>query len=324
MIVLKIIGWVLLGILALIILALCVRVRIAVEYSDDNTNVLLQWLFVKIPLYPMPEKEPAKPKKEKKPKKNEVVENKGITGAGTDYTVYILDTKQKLLAVVAGFLIGYIAGYFYFDSNVVGLIVGLIAGYKAISIYRNKLFNDRKKELRLQFRDLLESLSNAFTVGRTASGAFESAYSDMIAEHGEDSYIVKEVYLICTAYKNQGIEIRKLLTDFAKRSGIDDIISFAGVFDVAIERGGNVAGVIRETRDMISDKIEIEMEIQTMVTGQKNQLNILAIMPLVMSLLTRSFSSGSGGMLVIVVKIFALGLFVFAYWMGTKIVDIKV
>ena len=171
---------------------------------------------------------------------------------------------------------------------------------------------------------MLESLSNAFTVGRTASGAFESAYSDMIAEHGEDSYIVKEVYLICTAYKNQGIEIRKLLTDFAKRSGIDDIISFAGVFDVAIERGGNVAGVIRETRDMISDKIEIEMEIQTMVTGQKNQLNILAIMPLVMSLLTRSFSSGSGGMLVIIVKIFALGLFVFAYWMGTKIVDIKV
>jgi len=271
----------------------------------------------------MKTKEP-KPQKEKKPKKNEVVENKGITGAGTDYTVYILDTKQKLLAVVAGFLIGYIAGYFYFDSNVVGLIVGLIAGYKAISIYRNKLFNDRKKELRLQFRDLLESLSNAFTVGRTASGAFESAYSDMIAEHGEDSYIVKEVYLICTAYKNQGIEIRKLLIDFAKRSGIDDIISFAGVFDVAVERGGNVAGVIRETRDMISDKIEIELEIQTMVTGQKNQLNILAIMPLVMSLLTRSFSGGSGGMLVIIVKIFALGLFVFAYWMGTKIVDIKV
>ena len=34
MIVLKIIGWVLLGILALILLVLCVRIRIAVEYSD--------------------------------------------------------------------------------------------------------------------------------------------------------------------------------------------------------------------------------------------------------------------------------------------------
>ena len=272
----------------------------------------------------MKAKEP-KPKKEKKPKKNQIVENKGITGEGTDYTVYILTTRQKLLAVGAGFLIGYAAGYVYFDNATVGLIVGLIAGYKAISIYRNKLFNDRKKELRLQFRDLLESLSNSFTVGRTARGAFENAYTDMIAEHGEKSYIVKEVWLICTAYKNQGIEIKELLKDFAQRSEIDDIRSFAGVFEVSTDLGGNIAKVIRETRDMISDKIEIELEIQTMVTGQKNQLNVLAIMPLVMSLLTRSFSTGGGGgALVIIVKIFALGLFVFAYWMGTRIVDIKV
>ena len=117
-----------------------------------------------------------------------------------------------------------------------------------------------------------------------------------------------------------------MLNDFATRSGIDDIRSFAGVLEVSTDLGGNIAQVIRETRDMISDKIEIEMEIQTMVTGQKNQLNVLAIMPLVMSLLTRSFNTGDGGggMLVIIVKIFALGLFVFAYWMGTRIVDIKV
>lgn len=181
-----------------------------------------------------------------------------------------------------------------------------------------------KKELRLQFRDLLESLSNSFTVGRTASGSFEAAYYDMVSEHGMDAYITKEVQLICMAYKNQGIEIKDLLNDFAQRSSIDDIRSFAGVFEVSTNLGGNVAKVIRETRDMISDKIEIELEIQTMVTGQKNQLNVLAIMPIVMSLLTRSFSDESGGALVIIVKIAALGLFVFAYWMGTKIVDIKV
>ena len=52
MIVLKIIGWVLLGILALILLVLCIRIRIAAEYSDDNTNVRLEWLFLKLPLYP--------------------------------------------------------------------------------------------------------------------------------------------------------------------------------------------------------------------------------------------------------------------------------
>lgn len=32
---------------------------------------------------------------------------------------------------------------------------------------------------------------------------------------------------------------------------------------------------------MINDKIEIEMEIQTIIAGNKNELNIMMIMPLV-------------------------------------------
>ena len=63
MIVLKIIGWVLLGILALIVLALCVKLQITAEYSEENTHVMLQWLFLKIPLYPKKPK-PPKPEKE--------------------------------------------------------------------------------------------------------------------------------------------------------------------------------------------------------------------------------------------------------------------
>ncbi len=57
MIVLKIIGIVILSIFALIILALCVKVRIFAEYSEIDTKVYLQWLFIKIPLYPTEKKE---------------------------------------------------------------------------------------------------------------------------------------------------------------------------------------------------------------------------------------------------------------------------
>lgn len=58
---LKIIGWVLLGILLLIIAALFIRVGILAEYSDKETSVVLTWLFLEIPLYPWPKK----PKKKK-------------------------------------------------------------------------------------------------------------------------------------------------------------------------------------------------------------------------------------------------------------------
>ena len=52
MLVLKIIGFVLLGIIALIIIALSIKVRIFIEYSEIDTNVKIQWLFLKLPIYP--------------------------------------------------------------------------------------------------------------------------------------------------------------------------------------------------------------------------------------------------------------------------------
>ena len=263
-------------------------------------------------------------KKTKKTKKPKIVENKGITGMGTDYTVYILSKREKITAVLAGFLIGFAASYVYYNSIILGIIIGLICAYKAISIYSKYLLKKRSKELRLQFRDTLESLSNSYTVGLTASRAFHNALSDMTVEHGQNSYIANELRLICSTHDNQGVEIKDMLNDFAIRSGIDDVKSFAGVFEVSSNLGGDIAKVIRETRDMISDKIEIELEIQTMVTGQKNQLNILAVMPFVMSLLTQAFTSNSGNPLIILIKTIALAFFVFAYWLGTKIVNIKV
>ncbi len=65
MIVLKIIGWILLSALALIIVALCIRVGVEVEYSSEQTAVSLRYLFLNLPLYPTQKKE-GKEKKSKK------------------------------------------------------------------------------------------------------------------------------------------------------------------------------------------------------------------------------------------------------------------
>lgn len=98
MIVLKIIGWVLLAIFSLILLSLSVKVRFRIEYSSDNTSILLRWLFVKFPLYPAGKKEkPEKQPKEKKeaPKKEEIKEEKPAekTGGGNDFLKTFYDAQ---------------------------------------------------------------------------------------------------------------------------------------------------------------------------------------------------------------------------------------
>ena len=79
---------------------------------------------------------------------------------------------------------------------------------------------------------------------------------------------MREVQIICTGLNNN-INIEQLLLDFARRSGLDDAMSFANVFEVCNRQGGDLKRIVAETREIINDKIEIEMEIETMLSGQK-------------------------------------------------------
>jgi tight adherence protein B len=182
------------------------------------------------------------------------------------------------------------------------------------------------KALREQFKDLLESLSASYSAGRNTPDAFGDACNDMISIYGEDSDIVRELELICTGLKNN-INIEVLLQDFADRSGLDDVASFASVFEVCNRQGGDLKRVVNQTRDVIGDKMEIEMEIDTMVAGNKNELNIMMFMPLLIVGMMKGMglsSVGTNTPVNIMVKVVCIGVFALAYVMGSKITDIKI
>ena len=66
----------------------------------------------------------------------------------------------------------------------------------------------------------------------------------MVIQLGEKSDIVKEVEIITTGLHNN-ITIESMLEDFATRSGLEDIESFAVTFAVANRLGGNLNSVIK-------------------------------------------------------------------------------
>ena len=68
------------------------------------------------------------------------------------------------------------------------------------------------------------------------------------------------------------------------------------------------------------------MEIETLITGKKNEINIMAVLPFaVVGMMGILGDAGGGGNdpVTIATKIIALGLFGFAYYIGRKITDIK-
>jgi tight adherence protein B len=180
----------------------------------------------------------------------------------------------------------------------------------------------------LQFRDLLDALSNSYSSGMNTQSAFNDAYKDLEKSFGKNAPIVKELSIILKGLNNNFL-IEELLRDMAARCGIDDIKSFADTFAVCSRLGGDLKRIVKESRDIISEKIEIEMEIETTVSANKNEIDILCVMPFVMVTMLGRMSQGGTSILTntpvnVVVKFFAIFLFAVAYKIGMKICDIKV
>jgi hypothetical protein len=68
------------------------------------------------------------------------------------------------------------------------------------------------------------------------------------------------------------------------------------------------------------------MEIKTMLTEKENELNIMMVMPIIIMIALSgmgSMSAVANTSFTVIVKIVAIGLFVAAYMMGRKIVNIR-
>lgn len=261
-----------------------------------------------------------------KKKKEKYIEKRGFFGDATDYHVYSMSKIDYLTAYILGFGGGAVVTYAFFRNIILTLIGGVICALLIPPYYNEYKKNSRLKHLREQFKDLLESLTASYSAGRNTLDALGDARDDMASIYGEEADIVRELRIICAGIGNN-INIEQLLLDFAERSGLDDVESFANVFEVCNRQGSDLKRIVSETRDIINDKIEIEMEIETMLSGNKNELNVMMIMPVIVVFSLSSMGTGtivSNSSVNLIVKFICLGIFGGAYLIGRKIVDIKI
>lgn len=272
-----------------------------------------------------------RPPKEKKIKKAKVKKEKqvyvpipGILGMGEDYHIYHMTILDRLKGALGGMAMGVAVGYVFFSNWYVAALLAVIVAVKAQKPYREYLRKKRLKKLLLEFKDLLEALTASYSSGQTTTRAFLDAQKEMSDLFGEGADIVQELTVINVGLQHN-YNIEDLLFNFAQRSGLEDVESFANVFEVCNRKGGNLKQIVGETRSVINDKIEIEMEIQTMVAASRNDLNIMMVLPFIIMLAMRGLGDNMTGnsLINVIVKLVVLGIFAAAYMLGIKIVEIK-
>lgn len=259
-------------------------------------------------------------------KKQKYIPLTGITGEGDDYHVYQMSPVETVTGFAIGAAAAAIAAHIMFATPVVDLIIGVMVGFYFISVYKEHLRMKRQKLILTQFRDLLDSLSNSFSAGKNTPDAFSDAYNDLLLTYNKQTPLVKELSIVLSGLYNNYV-IEDLLKDMAKRCDVDDMNSFAETFAVCNRLGGNMKKVVSESRDIINDKIEVEMEIQTTVTAGKNEINIMSVLPFLVVAMMGTLGNSAitaNTPLNVIVKIIACVLFYTAYKAGRKITNIKV
>lgn len=284
-----------------------------------------------------------KEKKEKEPLEPQYYASP--TGIPTyNYRVYYMSRIEKILYFLAAFVVGAAIGYLFYGGIgkddlgnattltyvldiIVCAVTGGIAGKMFLPIRTKQIIKKRKNDLRLQFRELLDALATSIGSGKNIVDSFKAAYDDLSIIYSEDASIIKELAIILDG-NNNNIDIEKSLMDMGLRSGIGDIISFANVFETCYRKGGDIKDVIKNTQQIINEKMEAQMDIETIVTSSKTEENVMTVLPIaiiaMIKMMSPDFSANFVTPVGIISTTIAIVMFVIARKVGQKILDIKI
>lgn len=261
-----------------------------------------------------------------------------------NYKVYYFSVKEKIIYSLLAFIVGAAVGYLFYGgigvdefgnptttthvlNIVIPSIVGLVTAKFFLPIRQKQLIDKRRKEVLAQFRDMLSGLTTALGTGSNVIDSFISVCSDLLVQYDEDAYILKEMKTIISGVENN-ISIEEMIYDFGVRSGIDDIKDFADVFKITYRKGGNFKDIIRNTYEILGDKIEINQEIETTIASNKLEQKIMVAMPIllvgVIKMLSPDFAANFVTPSGIIATTVAIIIFVAAYIVAKKMLDIKV
>ena len=201
----------------------------------------------------------------------------------SDYNVSTTGALQHITSFLIGLAIGFVILFIFYKIVILALAGGVITGIAYIFIEDQNTVKKRKLSLRTQFFDLLESMAVSMRAGNPVLMALQNSREDLLLIYREDSDIISELDTILGKFNN-AVPLSEAFENLAERSKLEDIASFATIYSTIEGKSSRADEIVRETQQIISDKMEIELEIDTLMTAAKSEVNIMLFMPLIILL----------------------------------------
>ncbi len=239
-----------------------------------------------------------------------------------DYHLPEWKKGEKMLAIAESVGIMALLSYFFY-RNVLAMVPMTAIG---IFFYRGKRRDRIKRNREIledEFKECIASVSASMKAGYAVENAFRESEADMIRIYGKEAFIVNELALIRRGLE-MNIPLENLLESLAQRSGSEHIEQFSQVFEIAKKRGGSMPEIIKTSTEVITRQIDIRSEMRTVLSGRRMEQNIMKTVPFAIVLYIGFsnkgyFDSLYGNLNGVMIMSGCLALYVFAYFLGDRI-----
>ncbi len=210
---------------------------------------------------------------------------------------YYEDNMSKFQHILAYIVYAIAIGavfYIYYHILWISIIGGLVIAIWQEKNYSKSVMKKRQSKLRMQFNEFLDVISISISggAGRSMENAVKDSISELRMLFSDKSDIVREIELIVSDYERAGIPMKQGFMELGKRSELEDIISFATVYATIEGKTSDFGYIITQTHEIIKDKMEITMEIETNITSAKSEAYMMLVLPLILIVVMGSMGGG--------------------------------
>lgn len=234
---------------------------------------------------------------------------------------------EYLRAFLQGSVIIFAVSYLFYGTWICAI---LFSPYliRYIRSWERETIKKRQRIFRLQFKEAIQSLSAGLNVGYSVENALREACKELKGMYRKDEIILRELmYMIRQLQMN--VTAENALQEFATRTEDEDVQTFVTVFNLAKRSGGDMLEIIRNAVRQMGEKIDVEREVQTVISAKKTEFRIMTAIPFAMIVYLRISFPGLLGVLYgnfagVIIMSVCLLIYLISYEMGKRIVEIEV
>ena len=244
-----------------------------------------------------------------------------------DYNVYYLTIEDLINGATNALLYAILISIAFYNSIVI-LIISVPIAIVFPFFIKDDYIKKRKDKLLNEFKDFLRILKSFLEASYSVENSFMLSVRELTMLYGKESLMVKELKSMISKLKiNKPID--EVFRKFAEKTHMEDIMDFSEVFLISKLHGGNISKIIGNTINVINDKIEVKIEIETVTASKRFEQKMMNLLPFFIIIYMNISSSAFLKPLYTTIEgrllmTFALVVYFFSIKVSKKILEIEV